>query len=64
MKLCVLNFQVRLNEAVEAATLFEPHVVVTFDSKGFSFRFLKRLRGMNSNDHTLLENCSRFRGML
>jgi lipid-A-disaccharide synthase len=55
MKLCVLNFQVRLNEAVEAATLFEPHVVVTVDSKGFSFRFLKRLRGMNSNDHTLLE---------
>ncbi|KAK2352868.1 putative lipid-A-disaccharide synthase, mitochondrial [Trifolium repens] len=38
------RIKVRLNEAVEAATLFEPHVVVTVDSKGFSFRFLKRLR--------------------
>jgi len=47
--LCVSNtcfdFQVRLNEAVKAASLFEPHVVLTVDSKGFSFRFLKQLRG-------------------
>lgn len=38
-------FQERLNEAVKAASLFEPHVVLTVDSKGFSFRFLKQLRG-------------------
>jgi len=36
---------VRLKETVQAAVLFEPHVVLTVDSKGFSFRFLKQLRG-------------------
>lgn len=55
-RVCVLNFQVRLNEAVEAAALFEPHVVLTVDSKGFSFRFLKQLRGIATNEPTLLEN--------
>lgn len=40
----------RLNETVEAAALFNPHVVVTVDSKGFSFRFLKQLRGTATNN--------------
>lgn len=30
---------------VEAAVVFQPHVVVTVDSKGFSFRLLKQIRG-------------------
>ncbi|ERM96959.1 hypothetical protein AMTRI_Chr10g4100 [Amborella trichopoda] len=38
------NFRKRLLETTEAAFLFQPHVVVTVDSKGFSFRFLKLLR--------------------
>ncbi|XP_057457915.1 probable lipid-A-disaccharide synthase, mitochondrial isoform X2 [Lotus japonicus] len=38
------RIRVRLNETLEAAALFNPHVVVTVDSKGFSFRFLKQLR--------------------
>lgn len=46
--MCV-NFQVKLNETVKAAALFEPHVVLTIDSKGFSFRFLKQLRGTTTN---------------
>lgn len=44
--------QLKLKETVEAAFLFQPHVVVTVDSKGFSFRLLKQLRG---NMHQLLE---------
>lgn len=40
-----LKCQVRLKETIEAALLFRPHVVVTVDSKGFSFRLLKQLRG-------------------
>lgn len=40
-----VNFQVRLKETIEGAILFRPHVVVTVDSKGFSFRLLKQLRG-------------------
>ncbi|WVZ02521.1 hypothetical protein V8G54_023327 [Vigna mungo] len=36
--------KLKLKETVEAAVLFEPHVVLTVDSKGFSFRFLKQLR--------------------
>lgn len=36
--------QSRINYTVEAAFLFQPHVVVTVDSKGFSFRLLKLLR--------------------
>ncbi|XP_050874149.1 probable lipid-A-disaccharide synthase, mitochondrial isoform X4 [Lathyrus oleraceus] len=42
------TFKERLNEAVKAASLFEPHVVLTVDSKGFSFRFLKQLRARQS----------------
>ncbi|KAL1340962.1 hypothetical protein AAHE18_09G053500 [Arachis hypogaea] len=38
------RIRVRLKETVEAAASFEPHVVLTVDSKGFSFRFLKQLR--------------------
>ncbi|XP_052207435.1 probable lipid-A-disaccharide synthase, mitochondrial isoform X3 [Diospyros lotus] len=38
------KFRVRLKETTEAALLFRPHVVVTVDSKGFSFRLLKQLR--------------------
>ncbi|XP_039145826.1 LOW QUALITY PROTEIN: probable lipid-A-disaccharide synthase, mitochondrial [Dioscorea cayenensis subsp. rotundata] len=34
----------RLKETVEAAISFQPHVVVTVDSKGFSFRFLRQLK--------------------
>ncbi|KAL6552647.1 hypothetical protein OROHE_008011 [Orobanche hederae] len=46
-------FRVRLNELVESALSFRPHVVLTVDSKGFSFRFLKQLRaryGVNRLD--------------
>ncbi|XP_007049211.2 PREDICTED: probable lipid-A-disaccharide synthase, mitochondrial isoform X2 [Theobroma cacao] len=42
------NFRVKLKETVEAAFMFHPHVVVTVDSKGFSFRLLKQLRGCQS----------------
>ncbi|XP_077222313.1 putative lipid-A-disaccharide synthase, mitochondrial isoform X2 [Tasmannia lanceolata] len=38
------KIRMKLKEAIEAALLFQPHVVVTIDSKGFSFRFLKQLR--------------------
>ncbi|XP_074358325.1 putative lipid-A-disaccharide synthase, mitochondrial isoform X1 [Apium graveolens] len=38
------KFKVRLKETIKAAELFQPHVVVTVDSKGFSFRLLKQLR--------------------
>ncbi|RZC46159.1 hypothetical protein C5167_039107 [Papaver somniferum] len=33
----------RLKDATDAAVSFHPHVVVTVDSKGFSFRLLKQL---------------------
>ncbi|XP_022149753.1 probable lipid-A-disaccharide synthase, mitochondrial isoform X2 [Momordica charantia] len=33
-----------LKMTVEAAIMFQPHVVVTVDSKGFSFRLLKQIR--------------------
>lgn len=39
------NFTVKLKQTVQAALSFRPHVVLTVDSKGFSFRFLKKLRG-------------------
>ncbi|KAK1269205.1 hypothetical protein QJS04_geneDACA005199 [Acorus gramineus] len=42
------KFRVKINENVEAAILFRPHVVVTVDSKGFSFRFLKKLRARST----------------
>lgn len=38
------SFRVKLKETVKSALSFEPHVVLTVDSKGFSFRFLKHLR--------------------
>ncbi|CDP16231.1 unnamed protein product [Coffea canephora] len=38
------NFRVKLKQTVQAALSFQPHVVLTVDSKGFSFRFLKYLR--------------------
>lgn len=38
------GIRVKIKETVEAALLYRPHVVVTVDSKGFSFRFLKQLR--------------------
>ncbi|KAB1208769.1 putative lipid-A-disaccharide synthase, mitochondrial [Morella rubra] len=38
------KIRLKLKETVEAAFLFQPHVVVTVDSKGFSFRLLKQLR--------------------
>ncbi|XP_008456394.1 probable lipid-A-disaccharide synthase, mitochondrial isoform X2 [Cucumis melo] len=34
----------KLKRTVEAAIVFEPHVIVTVDSKGFSFRLLKQIR--------------------
>ncbi|XP_022728362.1 probable lipid-A-disaccharide synthase, mitochondrial isoform X2 [Durio zibethinus] len=41
------NFRVKLKETVEAAFQFQPHAVVTVDSKGFSFRLLKQLPRYN-----------------
>ncbi|KAA8550890.1 hypothetical protein F0562_002574 [Nyssa sinensis] len=38
------KFRVKLKETIEDALLFRPHVAVTVDSKGFSFRLLKQLR--------------------
>ncbi|XP_058210561.1 probable lipid-A-disaccharide synthase, mitochondrial isoform X2 [Rhododendron vialii] len=42
------KFRVKLKETAQAALLFRPHVVVTVDSKGFSFRLLKQLRAKYS----------------
>ncbi|KAG6472036.1 hypothetical protein ZIOFF_069491 [Zingiber officinale] len=39
------TFRKKLKETTEAALLFRPHVVITVDSKGFSFRLLKQLKG-------------------
>ncbi|KAF6159180.1 hypothetical protein GIB67_032797 [Kingdonia uniflora] len=38
------NIRVKLKIAIESALLFQPHIVVTVDSKGFSFRLLRKLR--------------------
>ncbi|KAK9151508.1 hypothetical protein Syun_009817 [Stephania yunnanensis] len=38
------KIRTRLKMAIEAALLFQPHVVVTVDAKGFSFHFLRQLR--------------------
>ncbi|CAI9106340.1 OLC1v1005470C1 [Oldenlandia corymbosa var. corymbosa] len=38
------NLRVKLKQTVHAALSFQPHIVLTVDSKGFSFRFLKQLR--------------------
>ncbi|XP_074285131.1 putative lipid-A-disaccharide synthase, mitochondrial isoform X2 [Silene latifolia] len=45
------RFRARLKETVKAALSFNPHVVVTVDSKGFSFRFLKELRASCQLQH-------------
>ncbi|XP_054784086.1 probable lipid-A-disaccharide synthase, mitochondrial [Prosopis cineraria] len=42
------TIRVKLKEIVEAAAKFDPHVVLTVDSKGFSFRFLKQLRARHN----------------
>ncbi|KDP30831.1 hypothetical protein JCGZ_13774 [Jatropha curcas] len=42
------RIRAKLKETTEAALLFRPHVVVTVDSKGFSFRLLKQLRARYS----------------
>ncbi|XP_062107292.1 probable lipid-A-disaccharide synthase, mitochondrial isoform X2 [Humulus lupulus] len=38
------KIRAKLKATIEAALLFQPHVVVTVDNKGFSFRLLKKLR--------------------
>ncbi|CAA6670032.1 unnamed protein product [Spirodela intermedia] len=38
------KLRMKLNETVEASVLFQPHVVLTVDSKGFSFRLHRKLR--------------------
>ncbi|RID53015.1 hypothetical protein BRARA_G00443 [Brassica rapa] len=48
------KFRVKLKETIVAAAMFKPHVVVTVDSKGFSFRLLKQLRARYNQQH--LEN--------
>ncbi|CAN6804566.1 unnamed protein product [Brassica oleracea] len=48
------KFRVKLKETIDAAAIFKPHVVVTVDSKGFSFRLLKLLRARYNQQH--LEN--------
>ncbi|XP_033131268.1 probable lipid-A-disaccharide synthase, mitochondrial isoform X2 [Brassica rapa] len=48
------KFRVKLKETIDAAAMFKPHVVVTVDSKGFSFRLLKQLRARYNQQH--LEN--------
>nr|GMD38491.1 probable lipid-A-disaccharide synthase, mitochondrial isoform X1 [Ipomoea batatas] len=47
------QFRVKLKQAVQAALGFQPHAVVTVDSKGFSFRFLKHLRARYRKQGTL-----------
>ncbi|XP_010467008.1 PREDICTED: probable lipid-A-disaccharide synthase, mitochondrial [Camelina sativa] len=49
------KFRVKLKETIDAAVKFNPHVVVTVDSKGFSFRLLKELRARYNQQR--LENC-------
>ncbi|KAJ0986765.1 hypothetical protein J5N97_005121 [Dioscorea zingiberensis] len=44
----------RLKETVEEAILFQPHVVVTVDSKGFSFRFLRQLKARTTLEESAL----------
>lgn len=38
------SLKAKLKRTLDAALSFRPHVVLTVDSKGFSFRFLKQLR--------------------
>ncbi|KAK8967351.1 hypothetical protein KSP40_PGU015057 [Platanthera guangdongensis] len=44
------RIRIQLNETIEAAVLFQAHVVVTVDSKGFSFRLLKFLKARYTED--------------
>lgn len=39
----IQKFRVRLQQTTEAALGFQAHVVITIDSKGFSFRLLKQI---------------------
>uniref|UniRef100_A0A0D9V5Q6 lipid-A-disaccharide synthase n=1 Tax=Leersia perrieri TaxID=77586 RepID=A0A0D9V5Q6_9ORYZ len=38
------NIKRKIEDTADAAILFQPHAVVTVDSKGFSFRLLKQLK--------------------
>ncbi|KAL6614510.1 hypothetical protein ACP70R_036780 [Stipagrostis hirtigluma subsp. patula] len=40
----IYNVKRKIEDAADAAMLFQPHAVVTVDSKGFSFRLLRRLK--------------------
>ncbi|PKA57950.1 putative lipid-A-disaccharide synthase, mitochondrial [Apostasia shenzhenica] len=42
------KIRVRLKDAIDAAMLFQPHVVVTVDSKGFSFRLLNGIKARHT----------------
>lgn len=46
-----LILQRKIEDTANAAMLFQPHAVVTVDSKGFSFRLLKQLKckGVNGS---------------
>lgn len=46
-----LILQRKIEDTANAVMLFQPHVVVTVDSKGFSFRLLKQLKckGVNGS---------------
>ena len=50
----------KLKETIEAALLFQPHVVVTVDSKGFSFRLLKQLQGTIRYLSVVIIDCCMF----
>ncbi|KAE8730510.1 putative lipid-A-disaccharide synthase [Hibiscus syriacus] len=50
LRVFIVAGEVKLKETVEAAFHFRPHVVVTVDSKGFSFRLLKQLRARYDQD--------------
>ncbi|KAL5226886.1 hypothetical protein ABZP36_015151 [Zizania latifolia] len=40
----IYNFKRKIEDTADAAVSFQPHVVITVDSKGFSFRLLKQLK--------------------
>lgn len=44
LTIVTLILQRKIENTVDAAVLFQPHAVVTVDSKGFSFRLLKQLK--------------------
>ena len=51
--------QARLHQTVMAALAFQPHIVIAVDSKGFSFRVLKQLKG--NKKIKLRRNSTKFR---